>query len=137
MSKIEGSKSRKLLDLENIVIVSFITWSFSSWYEFQFFKCNNTFLIFGLFNKSFEVLLNKLATQFAQLKNLNWNSSQLLQEDSITANFILELFNKSFGLFENNRELLDNLVYLILCQETIRDFEIENYYSGHLLKRDS
>jgi hypothetical protein len=45
---------------------------------------------------------------------------------------VSELFNKS-GLFEN-RELLDNLAYLILCHETIRDFEIENYYSSHFLK---
>ena len=131
----DQSKSGKFGYLENIMVISFITWSFSSWYEFQFFKSNNTFLIFGLFNKLFEVLMNKWTTQFAQFQNLNWNSSQLLQEDSVTANFIFELFNKSFELFENNRELLDNFVYLILCHETIRDFEIENYYSGHFLKR--
>jgi hypothetical protein len=129
--------SGKLFELENIMIISFTTWSFLGWYDFQFLKTNNTFLIFELFNKFFEVLFDKWTTQFAQLENLNWNSSQLLQEDHITANLIFELFNKAFGLFENNRELLDNFVYLILCHETIRDFEIENYYSSHFLKPNS
>jgi hypothetical protein len=45
---------------------------------------------------------------------------------------VSELFNKPFELFENNRELLDNLAY-ILCQETIYDFEIEDYYSSHFI----
>jgi hypothetical protein len=52
-------------------------------------------------------------------ENLNWNSSKLLDEDRITSNLVSELFNKPFELFENNRELLDNLAYFILCQETI------------------
>jgi hypothetical protein len=47
---------------------------------------------------------------------------------------VSELFNKPFELFENNRELLDNLAYFILCQETIYDFEIEDYYSSHFYK---
>jgi hypothetical protein len=46
---------------------------------------------------------------------------------------VSELFNKPFELFENNRELLDNLAYFILCQETIYDFEIEDYYSSHFI----
>jgi hypothetical protein len=66
-------------------------------------------------------------------RNLNWNSSKLLDEDRVTSNLVSELFNKPFELFENNRELLDNLAYFILCQETIYDFEIEDYYSSLFL----
>jgi hypothetical protein len=51
----------------------------------------------------------------------------------VTSNLVSELFNKPFELFENNRELLDNLAYFILCQETIYDFEIEDYYSSHFI----
>jgi hypothetical protein len=51
----------------------------------------------------------------------------------VTSNLVSELFNKPFELFENNRELLDNLAYFILCQETIYDFEIEDY-SSHFYK---
>jgi hypothetical protein len=69
-----------------------------------------------------------------QSRNLNWNSSKLLHEDRVTSNLVSELFNKPFELFENNRELLDNLAYFILCQETIYDFEIEDYYSSHFYK---
>jgi hypothetical protein len=49
--------------------------------------------------------------QFTQSRNLNWNSSKLLHEDRVTSNLVSELFNKPFELFENNRELLDNLAY--------------------------
>jgi hypothetical protein len=77
--------------------------------------------------------LGKWINQFTQSRNLNWNSSKLLDEDRVTSNLVSELFNK-FELFENNRELLDNLAYFILCQETIYDFEIEDYYSSHFYK---
>jgi hypothetical protein len=68
-------------------------------------------------------LFDKWTNLLAQLENLNWNSSQLLQEDHITANLIL---NYSINLLNYLKiiELLDNFVYLILCHETIRDFEI-------------
>jgi hypothetical protein len=55
--------------------------------------------------------LDKWINQFTQSRNLNWNSSKLLDEDRITSNLVSELFNKPFELFENNRELLDNLAY--------------------------
>jgi hypothetical protein len=89
--------------------------------------------VFELFNKPFERLLGKWINQFTQSRNLNWNSSKLLHEDRVTSNLVSELFNKPFELFENNRELLDNLAYFILCQETIYDFEIEDY-SSHFSK---
>jgi hypothetical protein len=85
--------------------------------------------VFELFNKPFERLLGKWINQFTQSRNLNWNSSKLLDEDRVTSNLVSELFNKPFELFENNRELLDNLAYFILCQETIYDFEIELFKS--------
>jgi hypothetical protein len=110
------------------MIISFTTWVLG-WYDFQFWKLT-ILLIFELFNK---VLFD--GQQFAQLENLNWNSSQLLQEDHITANWYFELFNKSLDYLKI--VVLDNFVYLILCHETIRDFEIENYYSSHFLKPNS
>jgi hypothetical protein len=61
--------------------------------------------------------LGKWINQFTQSRNLNWNSSKLLHEDRVTSNLVSELF-KPFELFENNRELLDNLAYFILCQKT-------------------
>jgi hypothetical protein len=100
----------------------------------SFLQFKNTILVFELFNKPFERLLGKWINQFTQSRNLNWNSSKLLHEDRITSNLVSELFNKPFELFENNRELLDNLAYFILCQETIYDFEIEDYYSSHFSK---
>jgi hypothetical protein len=67
------------------------------------------------------------------VKKFKLNSSKPFIEDRVTSNLVSELFNKPFELFENNRELLDNLAYFILCQETIYDFEIEDYYSSHFI----
>jgi SpoVK/Ycf46/Vps4 family AAA+-type ATPase len=130
----QSSEQLFYLKLENFVIANFIEWFFYNWYEFQFLQFKNTIFVFGLFNKPFELLLGKWVNQLTQSRNLNWNSSKLLHEDRVTSNLVSELFNKPFELFENNRELLDNLAYFILCQETIYDFEIEGYYSSHFYK---
>jgi hypothetical protein len=61
--------------------------------------------------------LGKWINQFTQSRNLNWNSSKLLDEDRVTSNLVSELFNKPFELFENNRELLDNLAYFIYVKK--------------------
>jgi len=133
----QPSEQLVYLKLENFIIANLIDWVFYNWYEFQFLQFNNTICVFELFNKPFELLLGKWVNQLTQPRNLNWNSSTLLHEDRVTSNLVSELFNKPFELFENNRELLDNLAYFILCQETIYDFEIEDYYSSHFYKQVS
>lgn len=74
----------------------------------------------------------ELVGQYFQFCNLNWNQLQLFESESLTFYFIFESFNKVFTLLEKNRELIDSLVYSLLCHESVRDFEIQNTYQRYL-----
>nr|YP_010733709.1 cell division protein [Gayralia brasiliensis]YP_010733783.1 cell division protein [Monostroma nitidum]WEG92980.1 cell division protein [Gayralia brasiliensis]WEG93054.1 cell division protein [Monostroma nitidum] len=68
----------------------------------------------------------KLVLKYSEFSKLNWNQIQLLESDLVASYYLFELFNKVFILLENNRELLDSLVYSLICYESLRDFEMRN-----------
>ena len=74
----------------------------------------------------------ELVEQYFKFCNLNWNQLQLFESESLTSYFIFESFNKVFTLLEKNRELIDSIVYSLLCHESVRDFEIQNIHQRFL-----
>ena len=55
---------------------------------------------------------------------INWNNIFLIEYNILISNLIINYFNKIFNLFYLNTELMDYLIYYILCNERCYDFEL-------------
>lgn len=130
----DGISERGLIkeqDFDTKFILEHQKWGISQANILFFYELNKLNVLFELFNKLFPYLI---ISQKSTWNNLNWNGIQLLPFNDQSQHLIFELFNCPFELFENNRELLDSLVYLLLSHGKIREFEIEKYYNRHFLK---
>nr|YP_636192.1 cell division protein [Tupiella akineta]AAV80616.1 cell division protein [Tupiella akineta] len=98
-------------------------------------QVNNSSLIFNKTNllsqnhdKNTYFVNRAFIFKYLQFSKLNWNQLQLLESESIASYFLFESFNKSCNLLDKNREVIDSLVYSLICHESLRDFEILNNY---------
>ena len=69
-----------------------------------------------------------LLIQFFKLE-INWNYLVLIEYYILMSNIIFNLTNKIFNILDINIELLDYLIYYILCNERFYQFELEKMYS--------
>lgn len=105
-------------------------WFYSNWDKFYLFLGVQSNMIFKLLYFYLKPLTPRWKNQ-VKFNHQSWNTIESLHKDVLIGNFIFELFNKPFGLLENNRQLLDSFVYKLLCFEKIGPTQIENAYSAY------
>jgi ATP-dependent Zn protease len=67
----------------------------------------------------------------------NWNELGNLKVDYIVHSLILESFNKALLLLDQNREILDKIVYHLLQYEILREPEIEEIFENFNILRQN
>jgi hypothetical protein len=89
---------------------------------------NKTNLLLQNGRKNNYFVNHAFVSKYIESSKLNWNQLQLLESESVASYFLFESFNKICNLLDNNREIIDSLVYSLVCHESLRDFEILNTY---------